>query len=223
MSEKVLKDIDSEKLRKRFLKYTKKAFRMLPEMNEPLILDVGCGSGIPTIELSKISNSKIIAIDIDQPSLDKLNHKIKEGNLEHRIKTKLCSFLEMDFPNENFDLIWAEGVGSFIRFEKCLKDWKRFLKTNGYLVIHDDIKSSEKNLQIISNYGFNIINYFELPEDAWWIDYYEPLEIRIKELFKKYVNDPEALTILQKHQKEIDIVKKKPLETRSVFYILQKK
>jgi ubiquinone/menaquinone biosynthesis C-methylase UbiE len=208
LSKNLLEEMNREKLRKNFLKYTRKAFKMLPEMNHPSILDVGCGSGIPTIELSKLSNGKIIALDNDQPSLDKLNKKIGEKKLDHRIKTKLCSFLEMDFPNESFDLIWAEGVGYFIKFEKCLQDWKRYLKVNGCLVIHDDIKVSSNNLTIIPNYGFDIIDYFKLPKEAWWIDYYEPLEIRINELRTKYVNDPEALTILQKHQKEIETVKK---------------
>ncbi len=49
MSEDFLKELNIEELRERFLKYTRKAYQMLPKMDKPRILDIGCGTGIPTI------------------------------------------------------------------------------------------------------------------------------------------------------------------------------
>lgn len=49
MTEDELFQVQKDKIRKRLLKYTRKAFRMLPQMEKPRILDIGCGSGIPTI------------------------------------------------------------------------------------------------------------------------------------------------------------------------------
>ena len=46
--------------------YTQKAFEMIPKIKTPLILDIGRGPGIQTIHLAKISDGKIIAIDIHQ-------------------------------------------------------------------------------------------------------------------------------------------------------------
>ena len=66
----------AEQLRKTFLKYTRKAFETLPKLDEPRILDIGCGSGIPTLELAGLSNVEIIGIDIDQSALDELDKKI---------------------------------------------------------------------------------------------------------------------------------------------------
>ena len=43
---------------------------MLPELAKPRILDMGCGSGIPTLELARLSRGEAIGIDIDQPALD---------------------------------------------------------------------------------------------------------------------------------------------------------
>ena len=80
MSKELLKEIDQ--LRANFLKYTRKAYRMLPRLEKPQILDIGCGSGLPTIELAKLSGGEIIGIDIDQSSLDELNLKIKEKGLQ---------------------------------------------------------------------------------------------------------------------------------------------
>lgn len=66
------------------------------------------------------------------------------------------------------------------------------------------------------------MKYFSLPEDAWWTEYYSPLETRIKELRIKYKDDPEALKMLKKYQNEIDLVKRNPKDYGSAFYIMQK-
>ena len=61
-------------------KSTRKAFGYLKNLpTEPLILDIGCGHGIQTLELAKISKGKIIAIDNYQPFLDILKKKAKEA------------------------------------------------------------------------------------------------------------------------------------------------
>ena len=75
---------------------------------------------------------------------------------------------------------------------------------------------------MISSCGYKLINYFSLPEDAWWVEYYGPLETRIKELHLKYKKEPDAIIILEKYQNEIDMVKKNPKGSGSVFYVLQK-
>ena len=64
MSREIELEINADQLRLTFLKYTKKAFEMLPQINKPRILDIGCGSGVPTLELARLSNGEIIGIDI---------------------------------------------------------------------------------------------------------------------------------------------------------------
>jgi len=50
---------------------------LLPKYLNPHILDVGCGSGIPAMELAKLSSGHITGIDIDQPSLDRFKKSRK--------------------------------------------------------------------------------------------------------------------------------------------------
>jgi len=211
-------EIKIEELRKNFLQYTRKAFEMLPKIDNPQILDVGCGSGIPAIELAQLSNAMIIGIDIDQEALKKFNEKIKKFNLSDHVKTINCSLLDMDFPNENFDIIWAEGVMPFIGFERALKEWHRMLKKNGFIVVHDDLSDKEKKLKIIPKYGYKLIDYFQLPDDAWWRDYFMPLELQIE----KFSNFPKKLKKLKSFIKEINSYKKNPENYRSIFYLIQK-
>ena len=99
-------------------KYTQKAFDMIPSINQPLILDVGCGPGLQTIKLAKMSNGKIIAIDIHQPYLDQLKQTAKKEKLLDRIDIVNKSMVDMDFPEEYFDIIWAEGSIFIIGFDK---------------------------------------------------------------------------------------------------------
>jgi len=54
MTEETTFQIDKDLLRERLIKYTRKAFHMLPRLDKPRVLDVGCGSGIPTMELARV-------------------------------------------------------------------------------------------------------------------------------------------------------------------------
>ncbi len=224
-------------------KYTRKAFRMLPEMDKPRILDIGCGPGGPTMELARLSGGHVIGLDTHQPYLDELKQKIERKGFSDRMKVKKGSMFNLDFPGENFDIIWAEGAIYIIGFEKGLKEWRRFLKPRGFLVVHEmcwlqpsppkeihdywmavypGIMNIPKNLELIPGCGFRVIGHFPLPEDAWWVEYYGPLEKRLEKLREKYKDDHKALAVIDEEQKEIELYRKYHAWYGSVFFILQK-
>ena len=140
MSEEILNELDLDHFRKVFNKYTIKAFRKLPKLDNPRILDIGCGSGVPTMELAKLSKGEIIGIDIDQELLDILSKKIEQEGLTNRVKAIKCSLLDIKFPDNSFDIIWAEGSITTLGVERSLEGWNRLLKSSGFLVVHDEIK-----------------------------------------------------------------------------------
>ena len=222
MSKEFLFDLKLDSFRTCFNKYTRKAFQTLPELEKPRILDIGCGSGVPTMELAKLSDGEIIGIDIDQDLLDQLSRKIEQEGLTNRVKAIKCSLLDIKFLDNSFDIIWAEGSITTLGVEKSLRGWNRLLKPKGFLVIHDEIKHFFEKRHVVAACGYKLIEHFSLPEEAWWEEYYRPLEIKIKELYKKYSNDPDALEVLNIHQTEIDMVKFSPKSFQSVFCIMQK-
>ena len=222
MSEDILNELDLDHFREVFNKYTIKAFQKLPKLEKPRILDIGCGSGVPTMELAKLSDGEVIGIDIDQELLDILSKKIEQEGLTNRVKAIKCSLINIKFPDNSFDIIWAEGSMTSLGVEKSLRGWNRILKPKGFMVIHDEIKHFFKKRDKVASCGYKMIEHFSLPEEAWWEEYYSPLEIRVKELYKKYSNDPAALEVLNIHQTEIDIVKASPKSFQSVFCIMQK-
>ena len=223
MAEETILQIDKDLLREGLSKYTREAFHMLPELDKPRILDVGCGSGVPTMELAKLSNGQIIGLDINQPSLDRLKRKIEKAGLSDRVKVMKCSMVDMDFPDESFDIIWAEGSISVIGFKRGLKEWRHFLKLNRFLVVHDEIGDITEKLEQISSCGYDLLEYFTLNDDTWWTEYYAPLEKRISEIRIKHANDPKALAVLDEEQQEIDMFKKNPGRYCSVFFIMKKR
>ena len=223
--------------------YTQKAFEMIPEIKQPKILDIGCGPGIQTIKLAKITDGEIIGIDIHQPYLDQFEKNAKKHNLLNRIKAIKKSMTEMDFQEEYFDIIWAEGSIFIIGFEQGLKEFKKFIKPNGYLAVHEmawikndppkeiydywqkvypAISNADKNLKIINKCGYKILGHFTLPEDAWWDLYYTPLEERLQKLKIKYKNNEEALEMIKEEELEIDLFRKYNKWYGSVFYVMQK-
>ena len=221
MSTELSLEIDKDQIRERFNKYTKLAFQLLPRIEKPHILDVGCGSGIPTIALAKLSEGKITGIDTDQRLLDRLEKRAKELGLSNRVFTKNRSLFSLDFPNETFDIIWAEGSIHIIGFEKGLKEWRHLLKPRGFLVVHDSVKTVLNELDILSSLGYELINHFELPEDAWLKEYCIPLERLIKERREK-AKDAEMLKMLERYQNEVNMIRSNPKDNVSAFYIMQK-
>ena len=82
--------IEKDRIRENLNKYTRKAFESLPKLKNPNILDVGCGTGVPTIELARMSDGNVIGLDIDGKSLNLLRRKIDlyhEDEISHQTHT----------------------------------------------------------------------------------------------------------------------------------------
>jgi len=215
--------LGKDQIRKRLLKYTRKAFRMLPQMDRPRILDIGCGAGIPTLELARLSQGEIIGIDIDQPALDEFNRKIKRAGLTNRIRAVNCSMFDMDFPDESFDIVWSEGSIYAIGFERGLREWKRFLKPGGLIVVHDEQGNVEEKLKKIFNCGYDLLDYFMLSKEIWWAEYFAPLEKWIAESGTRYTDDPKILEELHQAQVELDMFNRNPERNSSIYFVMKKR
>ena len=222
---------------------TRKAFYLLKDLPERVyFLDVGCGPGMQTIELANLIKGQIVALDNHQPFLDKLNTQAKKEGILSKIKIFNSSMFSMDFDKEQFDVIWSEGAVFIYGFEKALKDWRVFLKTEGYFVVSEiawitahppqeikdffqeeypPMKTNEENIQIIKDSNYNIVDSFILPESSWWNNYYIPYEKQVSLLKNKYRNDTEKTSLLDSALIEIELFRKYSKYYGYVFYILQ--
>lgn len=224
---------------------TRKAFSYLTEIpSNCCILDVGCGSGMQTLELARLVNGKILALDNHQPYLDELEKKAKSLDLINKITTVNQSMLEINYDAGSFDVIWSEGAAYIYGFEKALEDWQFYLKEKGYLVFSElcwfkeeipkelseyfmdaypVMKNIRENIAMIKTKGLELINHFQIPESSWWDNYYIPLEKNLQNLRNKYQVDDETLTLLEMFGMEIEIFRKYSDHYGYAFFIMRKK
>lgn len=208
------------------------------------ILDIGCGSGMQTLTLARMCPDCLItATDIHQPFLDELTIRAKNAGLEERILTRRASMDTLPFDEGSFDIIWAEGSAFVIGLVAALRTWKKFLKPGGYLVFSDctwftdspseecrefmneicgpDMPSEQGTEKIIQSAGYSVIGSFRLPDAGWWDHYYSPLKDRMDMLKERYTNNPDAQSIIQGLEKEMEIHRKYSKEYGYSFFICQ--
>ena len=224
---------------------TRKAFSFMTDFPlKPLILDIGCGPGMQTIELAKLTRGTIFALDNYQPFLDKLMNNARLEEVQKNIIPKLQSMHEMDFEKETFDIVWSEGALYFLGFANGLKECYRLLKPSGYLAVteavyfkdnppqpvidfwadeYPDISDVQANINLIEHSGFELLSHFALPVSSWIDEFYVPMEKRIRILKEKYAGNKRALDVFESALEEIDAFKKYSEYFGYEFFIMRKR
>lgn len=219
--------------------FTEKAFSYINTPKNPIILDIGCGSGSQTIKLYELSNGVIYAVDYYNQYLKKLEKKINTNN----IIIIQGDMKKLKFKKDFFDLIWSEGAIYIIGLEKGYNKYKEYLKRGGYMVVshiswlksnppqelleywennYPEINYISENIKIIEKQGFKVEKTFIIDEYAWWDNYYNPLLHRIERLKNKYINNEIFENIINEIKLEIDMYKKYSDYYGYVFYIAKK-
>jgi len=209
--------------RENLVKYTAKAFFLLPAIERPNILEIGCGTGVPTMELARITDGTIFALEPDSESCDILRDKVRKAGSQERIKVIHCTLEAADLPVNFFDIVWAEGLLNIIGFEKGLLLGTRFLKDKGYFVIHDEIKNGGEKRRIIARHGYSLIDSFMLDRNTWLQGYYRCMEKRLLDrMSTQPVSEYDAKTF-DNELRDISAYRERPENQRSIFYILKRK
>ncbi len=203
--------------RKSLLKYLLKAISIIPVIESPLILDIGCGSGVPTLTLAEIYNGRIIAIDVDTKSTDRLKEKVKELNLSNRITVVNRSLFDIEFNETQFDLILAEGFLNTVGFQKGFFKLLKLLKRNRFFIIHDELRNQNRKIEFVESNNCKVLDTFKLDEQVWWNNYYKCLE---KEISSQKNQD--LLKFLNPDLREIKLFKKDSSQFNSAYYVIEK-
>lgn len=202
------------------------------------ILDIACGVGSSTILLANyFKNSTIEGFDLFKHYKESLDEKIKENNLSDRVFSYQMDMKDPDFANEEFDIVFCEASIEIIGFKKGLKEWKRLLKPEGYMVVSDvswlknpssesrkfwkntysEIDTIENKVQQIKNGGFEFIDHVIVPKEDW-DDYYSKLEDNLNKLN----SDKSARDFISQLKKEIQTYRRNSEDYSYVFYIMKK-
>jgi ubiquinone/menaquinone biosynthesis C-methylase UbiE len=107
---------------------------VLPEQSDPThfrrILDIGCGTGNWVIETAQTypSITRLVGIDASQTMLTYARARAKEYQVEDRVEFRaMDALLQLDFPDNSFDLVNERYASSFVR----AWEWPKFLSECG--------------------------------------------------------------------------------------------
>jgi SAM-dependent methyltransferase len=187
------------------------------------VLDLGCGVGGQTLHLAELTAGSIVAIDSHAPSIERLQAAVAERGLSGRISAVVGDMARPGQPAGSFDLVWSEGALYNIGLRAALRVCHGLLRPGGYLAFTDavwrredppaDVRAAfeldyptmgrvEDDLAALRESGFEPVGHFTLPDEAWWGDFYTPMQARIAELRGKYAGDTEALLALDRLAEE---------------------
>ena len=127
-------------------------------------IDLGCGPGFFTIEMTNLLNGKgkIIAADLQQGMLDKLHQKIIGTSLESIIDLHKCTADKIGISTKADFVLAFYMVHEVPDQEKLFAEIKTFLKPKGRLLIiepnfHVSKKAFVKMSTLLNDLGFNTI------------------------------------------------------------------
>ncbi len=202
-----------DECRKNLNKYTRKAFSMIPGIDKPIILDAGCGTGVPALALIEFCNGKIFAVDPDQSSINWFREKVTARKLNDRIIIINDSILNPSLFNFKFDIILAEGLLNVIGFEKGLQILVNYLKKERYLIIHDELKNDSQKRRYFKSNNLKLLHSFQLNEQVWLNEYFHCLKSKIELYENKNLLEIELKEVIENIQN--------PDNLKSIYYILK--
>lgn len=209
-------------VRANLLSYTRRAYDLLPKLDRPRILDIGCGSGVSTLEIAQISGGSLVAVDTDRHALDELADRFRQTNLVHRLEIIHTSMQELAFPPNSFDVIWSEGSIVNIGFKRGLSEWRDFLIPEGHLVVHDVMTDLPRKMELARVCGYKLLGLLKLSPEIWWSRYYEPLKKELEAFQQTCSLSKKVMAEMKVAEREIKEFDHSDDRFGSVFFVLQK-
>ena len=178
--------------------------------NDSSIADIGCGTGGQTMVLAKHAPGKITGIDIFPTFIDLFNFNAAKYQLKERMQGVVGSMDDLHFQDESLDLIWSEGAIYNIGFERGLNEWRKFLKTGGYVAVSEaswytderpaeiedfwkdaypEIDTIPNNVGQMQKAGYIPVATFILPDNCWTTHFYAPQVEAQKVFLRKYAGN----------------------------------
>lgn len=211
--------------------------------NHSQIADLGCGTGGQTMVLAQYTSGFITGIDLFPAFVDRFNRNANKLNLHHRVKGVVGSMDNLPFQDEELDLIWSEGAIYNIGFERGLNEWRKFLKTGGFLAVteaswfteqrpdeitafweeaYPEIDTIPNKVAQMQKAGYIPVATFILPGNCWTEHFFAP-QVPVQEAFlKKYAGNKTAEAFIEYMRHELVLYNKYKEFYGYVFFIGKK-
>ncbi|MHC4994074.1 MAG: class I SAM-dependent methyltransferase [Planctomycetota bacterium] len=221
---------------------TERAYRLV-DVKAPRILDIGCGPGMQSLHLARISGGEVVAIDNHQPFLDALAREAAAAGLRDRVSPVNVSMLEMDFEPGSFDVVWSEGAIYFMGFGNGVKRGRELVRDGGYLAYseavyfvddppkevldfwegeYDDMGTVDQKIRVIEEAGVELVGHFPLPVSAWLDHFYDPMDRKIQSMREEYSGNEVALRVLEQAARESRFFRENHAYYGYEFFVMRK-
>ncbi len=223
---------------------TIKALSFIDNLNDKsLIADIGCGSGGQTMVLAQHAQGKITGLDLFPIFIDLFNRNVEKLNLQDKVKGITGSMDDLPFHEEELDLIWSEGAIYNIGFERGLNEWRKFLKSEGYIAVSEaswfteerpaeinefwedaypEINTIPNKVAQMQKAGYIPIATFILPENCWTEHFYAPQINAQKVFLEKNAGNKAAAEFIENQRHETQLYYKYKEYYGYVFYLGKK-
>jgi SAM-dependent methyltransferase len=192
----------------------------------PSVVDLGCGVGAQTLDLAELTGGSIVAVDNHAPFLERLALAAAERGLGGRVHPVVADMAATGLRPGVSDLVWSEGALYNIGLATAFRACGELLHPGGYLAFTDAVwrrgdppaelramfeldyptmGTVDETVATLAAGGFEVVDHFTLPDDAWWHDFYAPLQARVRELREDHASDRDALAVLDELDAEADM------------------
>jgi SAM-dependent methyltransferase len=221
---------------------TCEAIRRLPPLPaSPTILDLGCGPGWQSLTLARELRSRVVAVDLHRPFLERLQRNAREQGLESLIEVRCADFGALEDEPASVDLIWCESAIYILGFADGIRRWRPLLRAGGLMVISEAVWLTEdrpeeavrhwtevpsmttvaENVRQAEAEAMRILDTFLLPPEAWW-EYYTPLRRRVAALRPQATSGSVLAQTLDETEREIGVYERYGASFGYAFFIMQK-
>jgi serine/threonine-protein kinase HipA len=205
----------------------------------PRVADLGCGPGRSALVLAAALGVPVVAVDRHRPFLDQLAAAAGARGLRALVEPREADLETVAFDPESLDLIWAEGVAYVFGFADSLRRWRPWLAPGGVVALTECSWLTEApapaaarfwaeaypamatvagNLARAREAGLAPIDTSVLPPEAWWDEYYGPLQVRL-DAFRPGA-DADLAAAIAAAEAEIECYRRHGDHYGYVFYLL---
>jgi ubiquinone/menaquinone biosynthesis C-methylase UbiE len=105
------------------------------------LLDVGCGSGGPTLRIAERTGCRVHGIDLEAAGIKDARASVRKRGLADRASFAVADASRpLDFAAQSFDaIVCIDAISHFADRQSVLADWSRLLKAGGNAVYTDPL------------------------------------------------------------------------------------
>ncbi len=94
------------------------------------VLEYGCGAGSLAFELAR-NGAHVVGIDLSPVAIERASERGRAEGLEAQLEFRVMNAEQLDFPDENFDLVCGSGILHHLDLARSYAELARVLRGDG--------------------------------------------------------------------------------------------